>query len=180
MKFHKKTADFMLLVFCICVLTTGCSDNFLTLNDDNETACISNGNTSESALTNLGCWVGVYSFAEFVPPDQNMFYRFAIKKDVDADCFCAIIHIDGFQTLTRTKAKVLGDQRKIELVFDSYLPENIFYPYKEGDVLLSLEKSGEKLITHWGMVKSIICDNPKTGEYLQKLKNGQEEIPSWE
>jgi len=178
LKEHKKTTGFILLVFCICALVTGCSDHLITLKDDNETAYISNGNTSESALANLGCWVGVYNFSEFVPPDQNMFYRFVIKRELDY--FYAIIHIDGFQTLTRAKATVLGDQRKIDLVFDSYLPENIFYPYKEGDVLLSLEKSGGKLITHWGVVKSIVYNNPKTGEYFQELKNNQGEIPSWE
>ena len=115
--------------------------------------------------TSLETWVGAYSFSEYAPPDQNMFYSITIYyKEYN---YFAKICIDGFQTLERLLAKVSGDTNSIKLEFLKYLPDNMFESYKQGEVLLSLEKRGSKLITHWGKIQPLVLENEKAGEYFK-------------
>lgn len=116
-------------------------------------------------VSTLETWVGEYSFSEYAPPNQNMFYSITIYYE-DNNYF-AKISIDGFQTLERLLAKVSGDTNSIKLEFLEYLPDNIFEPYKQGEVLLSLEKRNFKLITHWGGIQPLVLKNEKEGEYFK-------------
>ncbi|KNY25863.1 DUF5991 domain-containing protein [Pseudobacteroides cellulosolvens] len=109
----------------------------------------------------LETWVGNYSFSEFVPPDQNMFYGISIYKEEGN--YYADISIDGFQTIERLRAKVDGDKNSIKLRFDKYLPDNRFQPYEVGDILLSFEKSGSDLNTLWGKIEPIDKNDKKSG-----------------
>jgi hypothetical protein len=106
-------------------------------------------------------WVGKYSFSEFVPPDENMFYAISIYKD--EGIYYADISMNGFQTIQRLRAKVDGNKNSIKLRFDKYLPDNRFEPYKVGDILLSFEKSGSDLYTFWGKIEPIHKNNKKSG-----------------
>lgn len=115
--------------------------------------------------TSLATWVGEYSFSEYAPPDQNMFYSITIYYE-DNNYF-AKISIDGFQRIKRLLAKVSGDTNSIKLEFLKYLPDNRFESYKQGEVLLSLEKRGSKLITHWGEIQPLVLENEKAGEYFK-------------
>ena len=81
----------------------------------------------------LESWIGDYTFSEFAPPNQNMFYRISIYKE-NGNYF-AKITIDGFQTIERLQAKVSGDDNSIKIFFSKYLPNNRFESYVEGDIL---------------------------------------------
>lgn len=98
-------------------------------------------------------------------PNQNMFYSIDIYRE-DGNCY-AKIGIDGFQTLVRLLAKVSGDLYSIQLAFLKYLPDNVFEPYKTGDILLGFEKESSKLITNWGEIQPLIIENGKPGEYFR-------------
>lgn len=114
--------------------------------------------------SSLETWVGEYSFSEYAPPDQNMFYSITIYyKDNN---YFAKISIDGFQTLERLLAKVSGDVNFIKLKFQEYLPDNVFESYKKGDILISFEKRDSKLITNWGKIQPLLLENYKAGEYF--------------
>ncbi|HEY8392854.1 MAG TPA: DUF5991 domain-containing protein [Capillibacterium sp.] len=79
-----------------------------------------------------------HTFSEYAPPDQNMFYGLTIYRE--GNNFFGEINIDGFQTMERLLATVSGDENGIELKFFRYLPDNIFEPYEEGDILLTLRQ----------------------------------------
>jgi len=83
--------------------------------------------------------------------------------------YWADINIDGWQTLRRLRARVEGDNDSIQLIFDSYLPENHSKLFSTGDLLLTLTKRESKIITKWGEIKPIVRENEKDGVYFNKI-----------
>lgn len=131
-----------------------------------------NGNTRNAV--SLETWTGDYTFEEYALPDQNMFYSISVYKENAS--YYAEINIDGFQTMERLKAKVVGNETSIDLLFDSYLPDNMIDAYKDGDHLLSLERTGSKLFTKWVEIEPMLPDNNVTsGEYFEKAGTAGEE-----
>lgn len=112
--------------------------------------------TTKAPLS-LESWVGEYGFSEYAPPDQNMFYSISIYEEDKS--YYATIHMDGFQTMTRLQAQVEGDGQAIKLIFDKYLPDNLWEPYRPGDVLLRLEKTDSALKTFWGKIQPMLKDD---------------------
>jgi hypothetical protein len=94
-------------------------------------------------------WIGEYKFFEYIPPtseNHEFAWRYFIhiyKNDT------ANIVIDGFQTMDRYKSRIVGDENEISLVFEDYLPENVFEPFKNGDLLLRFVKNGKRIDTFW-------------------------------
>lgn len=117
---------------------------------------------------NMDSWIGEYGFNEFAPPNQNMFYSISIDKNKND--YYADISIFGFQTNIRIQAKIVGDENFINLLFNKYLPDNVYEPYEKGDVLLSFKKSDEEIYTYWGEIRPMIKKNYKSGEiyFLKK------------
>lgn len=122
----------------------------------------------------LESWLGDYTFAEFAPPDINMFYNISIYKEYDA--YRARVSIVGFQTLTRIQANVQGDGSSIAFVFEKYLPQNMYDSYKPGDDLLSFEKKGSQLYTTWGKINAILKENQKPGNYFELKDNASVKV----
>ena len=130
-------------------------------------------------------WVGAYLFEEVSPQDPDMMTATAMEHKIEIyeenGEYFATINIDGFQTMENVKAKVSGDQKSIDLIFDEYLPDSIEYEYgryEQGDILLSLERGDSKLITHWGeMTPKLTQNSPATGEYFEALTT--EEYMRW-
>jgi hypothetical protein len=142
------------------VATTSSPANEKTLNN-------SEGNKTITVSPTLESWIGDYTFSEFAPPDQNMFYTISLYKE-NSDYY-AKISIDGFQTIERLQAKVSGDENSIILLFYKYLPDNQFEPYTEGDTLLSFEKRNSDLYTSWGKIQPMLESNIKSGEEYFKV-----------
>lgn len=116
---------------------------------------------SITASQSLDSWVADYSFSEFVPPDQNMFYSISVFKENDS--YYAEINIDGFQTTQRLKAEVEGDENSVKFIFSKYLEDNRFEPYKKGEILLSFEREKSDLNTFWGKITPIDKNNSESG-----------------
>ena len=112
--------------------------------------------------SDLKSWRGDYSFSEFYPPDIFMGYMIRIYED--SGDYYAEINIDGFQTMARLKTKVHGNGKSINLIFDSYLPDNMFELYKKGDLLLRLKRKGNGIITEWGKLIPVVNENKKSGK----------------
>ena len=104
----------------------------------------------------------VIVFSEYAPPDENMGYEVSIYNE-DSN-YNAQINIDGFQTITRLQAKVIGDENSIKLVFEKYLPDNIFEPFNKGDLLLRFDKKKSKLTTFWGGLQPMLERNNESGK----------------
>jgi hypothetical protein len=117
--------------------------------------------TSKTDSSDLDLWLGTYSFSEYVPEDQNMFYGISISKE--GENYYSQISIDGFQTMKRLKAQVLGDENSVDLVFEEYLPDNVFEPYDKGDVLLSFKRENGEIHTYWGKIQPIVESNAESG-----------------
>jgi hypothetical protein len=67
-------------------------------------------------------------------------------------------------------AKVVGT--KLEIYFREYGEDNMFEPYKAGDLLLTLEKKTAKgrevILTHWGKFTASVPRNEKSGKVYFK------------
>ena len=127
------------------------------------------GQTAFSS-SNPKSWAGSYDFYEFTPPHANWVYDVRVYEE--GGYYYADVNIDGFQTMTRLKAKVQGNSKSIDLVFDSYLPNNMFELYKKGDILFTLKKEGNMILTYWGKLEAMLSDNQKSGKvyFIKKHK----------
>ncbi|WP_010491769.1 DUF5991 domain-containing protein [Paenibacillus elgii] len=151
----------------VIVSMIGCGANTPAseLNDNVQHA--PSGNKPEEVKTTIASsplesWVGEYEFSEYAPPDQNRFYRISIYKEDKS--YYATIDIDGFQTMGRLQAQVEGDGKAIKIIFDKYLPDNLWEPYSAGDVLLRLEKTDSALNTFWEKIQPMLKDDGESGK----------------
>lgn len=158
----KKLPVYLGVLVVICILLFAFRKTVAISNKTSATADLPMEESSP-----LATWLGEYSFAEYAPPDQNIFYSLTIY--CEGDYFFGRFSIDGFQTMERLLAEVSGDADSIDLKFLRYLPDNVSEIYKEGDILLTLEKTGGKLITTWGKITPLLLDNREPGEYFQVL-----------
>ncbi len=115
--------------------------------------------------------VGSYSFYEFAPPNQNMNYLITIEQEDD---LYAYIKIDGFQTLLRMKAKVLSSNDEIILEFyEHYVDEvgntSMWEVCSKGDILLTLKRKNDILITEWREIQPLLIANEEPGQYFTKV-----------
>ncbi|MBI2642509.1 MAG: hypothetical protein HYW97_01570 [Candidatus Wildermuthbacteria bacterium] len=102
-------------------------------------------------------WAGVYEYSEFAPPNQTWVYTLKIYKEDSIRK--ANLDIDGFQTLTRLQAVAKEQDGKLDIIFDSYRPENIGEPYQKGDLLFSLKKvSGDEYQILWNKMRSNLLE----------------------
>lgn len=150
----------------LLILQAGCSINNEVSKkmDDEQKKKIEVYDETKNSLEN---WIGDYTFSEFVEPNINMFYSIMIYKNNDN--IYADISIDGFQRLERVKANVTGDGKLIEISFLEYLPDNLMELYKEGDILLRLEKKDSDIYTSWGAIQPISLENKDLGLYFVEV-----------
>jgi len=127
---------------------------------------------TKEVSSKLESWVGDYGFYEYAPPNQNMVYRISIYNANSS--YYAKIEIDGFQTLKRLQANVIGNDHSIKLVFDEYLPGDQHYRllYNKGDILLSFEKTSSNMYTYWWGITPMLKANGESGQvyFISKPK----------
>ena len=117
-------------------------------------------------------WVGEYDFFEFIASpvgsDLSMGYRITIYEE--RGVYYAEVIIDGFQTMLRARALVQGNHDSVDLIFNSYLPDNLSERFNQGDILLTFERTGVEVITKWGSIQPLIPDNEKPGLHFTRLQ----------
>lgn len=193
MSYLKKLVIYVAMLSFLGSILSGCSkannqsqDSLSTMvtvdaireNDKDKTDKAILGSTNENEVNSgdskLESWLGEYTFSEFVPPDQNMYYSIVINQDNGQ--YYAQINIDGFQAMQRLKAQVLGDENYIQLIFEEYLPDNLFEPYDKGDILLSLKKENGKMYTVWNKIEPMLDSNKQSGQicFLNDLDTDSE------
>lgn len=112
-------------------------------------------------------WEGTYSFIEGVPRGNgnvgNVSHTITIYRS--GNNLVADLEADGWQTLVKLKctAKVVGN--RINLYFKSYgdTDGQPMMTYKKGALLLSLARSGNKVLTYWSAYKPVALKNGKSG-----------------
>ena len=89
------------------------------------------------------------------------------------DGLAANLQSNGYQTSSDLICSAKAEGQKLMIYFQSYGENNMFEPYKQGELLLTLEKKsqGDKtvLLTHWGKFTPAIPKNTKSGKvYFQR------------
>ena len=104
----------------------------------------------------------------FISHELNVF-------DDGAGGLAARLESNGYQTSSNLlgSAKVVGS--KLTIHFQTYGEDNMFEPYKAGDLLLTLEQKTEKgrtvILTHWGKFTASMPRNEKSGKvYFERAK----------
>jgi hypothetical protein len=122
-------------------------------------------------------WVGRYEFSEDGGKNAGGTAIF-IQHDLDIvegdGGLIAFLKSNGYQTSKDLICTAKIENGRLNLYFESYGEDNVFEPYKKGDLLLGLERRTEKdkspLITHWGKFTAMIAKNEKSGRsYFEKL-----------
>lgn len=105
---------------------------------------------------------GAYEFGEFASgngrSNQTWVYKLNIKNEGGVGDIA--LTVDGFQTMTNIYAKgVTSSQGSLDVVFDSYGQDNMFTPYKKGDVLFTLEPTYDGLSIEWKKMQPNLQQN---------------------
>ena len=93
-----------------------------------------------------------------------------------ADGLAATLESNGYQTSAELVCTAKIEGQKLLIYFQSYGENNMFEPYKQGDLLFTLERKTEKgktvIITHWGKFTPAIPRNHKSGKiYFEKNRS---------
>lgn len=115
-------------------------------------------------------WEGVYAFGEDggrTAGGSAIYVYHTIRIYRTGDAWLAEIESNGFQTARQLTCDVKLDERRARLYFKSYGETNVFKPYTEGQLLLTLERARRNrrsvILTRWGAFQPAV--NP--------LKSGQ-------
>lgn len=125
--------------------------------------------STATAISAQSNWNGNYTFDENGGKNASgiailISHELSVFDDGDG-ALAARLESNGFQTSEDLvcSAKVVGS--KLFIYFQSYGENNMFEPYKVGDLLFTLERKTEKLIlTHWGKYTASIPRNEKSGK----------------
>lgn len=90
------------------------------------------------------------------------------------DGLAATLESNGYQTSSELVCSAKAEASKLSVYFVSYGDNNMFEPYKPGDLLLTLERKTEKgktvFLTHWGKFTPSIPRNGKSGKvYFERI-----------
>lgn len=122
-------------------------------------------------------WEGIYTFDEDGGKNAGgvailITHELRVFDDGERG-LAANINSQGYQTSADLvcTAKIVGT--KLMIYFQSYGEDNMFEPYKPGDLLLTLERTTSKgktvVLTHWGKYTAAIPRNQKSGKvYFEK------------
>lgn len=124
-------------------------------------------------------WKGSYSFYEdgsknaggiavLISHELEVF-----EGDSGLNASIESIESNGYQTSADLICTTKVEGAKLLVIFQSYGDYNMFEPYEQGDVLLTLERKTEKgktlIVTHWGKFKPAFEKNQKSGKvYFEK------------
>jgi hypothetical protein len=121
-------------------------------------------------------WKGSYSFHENGGKNAGgiaVLITHELNIIDGADGLAATIESNGYQTSAELvcTAKVVGT--KLMIYFENYGENNMFEPYKQGDLLFTLERKIEKgktvILTYWGKFTPSIPKNERSGKvYFEK------------
>jgi hypothetical protein len=90
------------------------------------------------------------------------------------DGLTATIQSNGYQTSSDLVCTAKVEGPKLLIYFQNYGEHNMFEPYQPGDLLLTLERKGKSLLTHWGKFTPSVPKNEKSGKvYFQPTKESK-------
>ena len=121
-------------------------------------------------------WKGSYSFSENggrTAGGTAILITHELEIFEGGDGLAATLESNGYQTSTELVCSAKVEGSRLTIIFENYGENNIFEPYKQGDVLLTLERKVEKgkpaIFTYWGKFTPSVPKNEKSGKlYFEK------------
>ncbi|OQP44625.1 hypothetical protein A4H97_09665 [Niastella yeongjuensis] len=117
-------------------------------------------------------WVGDYSYHELPVPtatgiNKIMEWELSVTQQHDT-CF-GTLEITGLTTYIKLLTTLSGDSSQVEVAYYKYLDGS--QDFKPGEVLFSLNKDGETLLTDWKTLQPMLVEFPAMeGICFNKLK----------
>ena len=124
-------------------------------------------------------WIGTYKFLESTPhaaaSDFFDTWSYSIEIYREKGEYYAALEFNGHMLWIEGRAKVCGNEERIDLIFEQYSPGDVSSTayFDEGDLLLSFEKEGEKLLTVWGEMKPALLQNEPDGNIYFVKKSSE-------
>lgn len=126
----------------------------------------------------LDTWLGGFKYEEIVPHpsgELNYYTDYYITIWKHHNQYYAAVEGSGWQLDTWELAYVSGDDKMIEIISLQTLPGDSMYGrherYDKGEMLVRLERDGEKIITEWGgMDHHTEASDAVRGDFFQQVK----------
>lgn len=128
-----------------------------------------------------GDWTGAYQFSEDggrTVGGTAIFVAHDLKIVRTDDGLVAYLESSGYQTSRDLVARAAPQGDRLLLYFESYGENNVFETYREGDLLLTLERRKIKgkpvILTFWNKFLPIVPKNEKSGQVYFQKTDGEE------
>lgn len=117
-------------------------------------------------------WVGDYAFHEDPVPtatgiNKIMEWELTVAQDQKNDTCFGTLEITGLTTYIKLLTTLSGDSSRVDVVYNKYLDGS--HEFKPGDVLFSMHKDSNHIVTTWNQLHPLLEDNPDTEGACFKL-----------
>jgi hypothetical protein len=107
-------------------------------------------------------WVGEYSYYEDPVPTAtgiNKIMQWELSVSQQNDTCWGTLEITGLTTYIKLLTTLSGDSSRVDVIYNKYLDG--MEDFNPGDVLFSLSKDSNKIITTWNRLQPLLADNPE-------------------
>lgn len=123
-------------------------------------------------------WVGDYSFHEDPVPTAtgiNKIMEWELSVSQLRDTCWGTLEITGLTTYIKLLTTLSGDSSKVDVVYNKYLDGS--EDYKPGEVLFSLSRDSNKIITTWNKLTPMLAENHEAeGSCFRRLKKRKDDL----
>lgn len=102
-------------------------------------------------------WVGDYAFHEDPVPTAtgiNKIMEWELSVSQQSDTCFGTLEISGLTTYIKLLTTLSGDSSRVDIVYNKYLDGS--HEFKPGDVLFSLRKDSNRIITTWNQLHPML------------------------
>jgi hypothetical protein len=131
--------------------------------------------SKSNTFTHCSDWVGNYSYHEDPVPTAtgiNKIMQWELSVSQQNDTCWGTLEITGLTTYIKLLTTLSGDSSRVDVVYNKYLDGS--EDFNPGEVLFSLGKDSNKIITAWNRLQPLLADNHDTeGAYFKLLKKAK-------
>ena len=137
--------------------------------------------TKSNTLIHCSDWVGDYSYHEDPVPTAtgiNKIMEWELSVSQQHDTCWGTLEITGLTTYIKLLTTLSGDSSRVDVVYNQYLDGS--EAFKPGDVLFSLRRDSNKIITTWNRLTPMLAENHDTeGACFRQLKKRRDDDLSY-
>jgi hypothetical protein len=120
-------------------------------------------------------WVGDYAFHEDPVPTAtgiNKIMQWELSVAQKSDTCFGTLEITGLTTYIKLLTTLSGDSSKVDVLYNKYLDGS--QDFKPGDVLFSLHRDSNHIVTTWKQLQPMLAEDPETsGACFRLLKKAK-------